>query len=151
MQTSAASTTPISVKTRTWYTKVFFYLLEISKVNAFRLYLASRHPSTPANKRPSLLQFTLELVEELLGDHTSNIRMGHPILTLLDSRLMSCCMPGTFPNRSWCHVCWIRVSHRIQEKRRHTEYGCLSIYARQIVSPDPSSHGTELLNTICMS
>ncbi len=113
-------------KTRTWYTKVFFYLLEVSKVNAFRLYLASRHPDTPANKRPSLLQFTLELVEELLGDHTSNTRIGRPSLAPLDTRLTSRCMPGTFPNRSWCHVCWSRVSRGIQEKRRQTQYGCLT-------------------------
>ena len=57
----------VEVKTRRWYIKVFWHLVDIAKVNAWILY---RHHckeyGLPGNKNKSLLIFSQEIAEGLI-------------------------------------------------------------------------------------
>ena len=112
-------------KTRKWNIKVFFYFLEMCKFNAYRIYLSSQTHLTQG-KKPSFLDFTLDVIQALLVDANPQQRQGRPSLHPLDSRLTSRCMPDEIGHKTWCHVCWMRVAKGLQEKRRQTKYGCLT-------------------------
>ena len=39
-------------------------------------------------------------------------------------RLVTRCMPARHLKRSWCHICWRRVSNGTKNKKAQTYYGC---------------------------
>ena len=108
-----------------WTRKVIFDFIEAAKFNAYILYKSSPHHQPPPGKKQlSYLQFTLNLIDGLLAEYNNSQRMGRPALGPLDARLHSRCMPSRMENRSWCHVCWMKVSRGRQDKRAQTQYGC---------------------------
>lgn len=116
-----------SRRAQKWNIKVFFYLLEMAKVNSYHLFTMSpNHRPVPPKRQLSYLQFLLRCTESLIGNHQHQAVKGRPSLQPFCVRLTSRCMPGTFPTRSWCHVCYMRHSVGSQEKRKQTTYGCLT-------------------------
>lgn len=108
-----------------WNIKLFFYMMEVCKVNAFILMKQSCNHQPQGQQQLSLLDFTLQLAEGLIGQHANLSKRGRPSLQPLETRLHSRCMPGAFPTRSWCFVCTKRVRQGLQEAKRQTSYGCL--------------------------
>ena len=113
-------------KTTKWTKRVFFKLLEITKVNAFILFSKSEHHQPPPGKpNLSLLQFTQRLISGLIDGYHNPAKRGRPSVTVPNEvRLTARHLPAKLPNKSWCHVCWRRVASGRQEKRRQTIYGC---------------------------
>ena len=57
----------ISVKTKRWFIKVFWYLVDIAKVNDWILYKRHRvQLSIPQKEKKTLLDFSCELAESLI-------------------------------------------------------------------------------------
>lgn len=115
-------------KTLKWPKRVFFTMLEILKFNAFILFTKSpNHQPQPGKPQLTFLKFSKSVASGLIGDFANaQNRRGRPALAPVEIRLTERHMPDTFPNRSWCHVCWARVRSGVQDSRKQTKYGCLS-------------------------
>lgn len=120
-------------KTRKWTLRLFFKMLEICKLNAYKLYIASPNhqlatsdinPLIQGNKPLTFLQFTLKVVEGLIAGYRNPSRKGRPSLQAIDDRLTTRCMPHKFVKRSWCHVCWMKNAKNTTSPRSQTLYGC---------------------------
>ncbi|CAG2241919.1 unnamed protein product [Mytilus edulis] len=114
-------------KTLKWPKRIFFTMIEMLKFNAFRLFLASPHHQPGPGKRPlTFLKFSKGVAAGLIGGYTGgSVRKGRPSLVPVDDRLTQRHLPGSFGNKSWCHVCHMRVKNNQQDTRRQTKYGCL--------------------------
>ena len=110
-------------KGRKWNIKLFFYLLEMSKVNSYLLMRTS--PNHQPASRQTLLRFTLNLVEKLVAGYTPNRQRGRPTQQPAEGRLTSRCLPGRFPKRSGCVVCRKHVKNGKLQKISQTQFGCL--------------------------
>lgn len=114
-------------KTLKWPKRIFFTMLEIIKFNAYRLYLLSpNHQPAPGKKPLTFLEFSKSVASGLIAGYVGgSARRGRPSLAPVDDRLTQRHMPGSFPNRSWCHVCYMRVRHALQDSKKMTKFGCL--------------------------
>ena len=114
-------------KTLKWPKRIFFTMLEILKFNSYRLFLLSPNHQPGPGKRPiTFLQFSKLVASGLIAGYTGgSARKGRPALLPVDDRLTQRHLPGTFENRSWCHVCHMKVKKGLQDSRKQTKYGCL--------------------------
>ena len=114
-------------KTLKWPTRIFFTMLEILKFNSYGLFLLSPNHQPGPGKRPiTFLQFSKLVASGLIAGYTGgSARKGRPAFLPVDDRLTQRHMPGTFENRSWCHVCHMKVKKGLQDSRKQTKYGCL--------------------------
>ncbi|VDI26102.1 Hypothetical predicted protein [Mytilus galloprovincialis] len=114
-------------KTLKWPKRIFFTMIEMLKFDAFRLFLASPHHQPGPGKRPTtFLKFSKAVAAGLIAGYTGgSVRKGRPSLVPVDDRLTQRHLPGSFGNKSWCHVCHMRVKNNQQETCRQTKFGCL--------------------------
>ncbi|XP_071157552.1 piggyBac transposable element-derived protein 4-like [Mytilus edulis] len=107
-------------KTIKWSKRVFFVLLEMAKLNAFKLFIMSHnHPSSM-----TFLDFTLDIAKGLVAGYSSDVRRGRPSQVPLENRLVQRHMPTRFDKKSKCHLCYMRTKNGIQETVRQTKFGC---------------------------
>ena len=112
-------------KTCRWNVKLITYLLEMCVVNAFILMKSSPNHQSQS-KTLTLLDFKLELIEDLLGGYSRSSKRGRmAVMPLEEKRLSARCMPGSFEKRSWCYVCALRYRNGTQEKKHQTLNGCI--------------------------
>lgn len=113
-------------KTQKWYKRVFFKFLEILKYNAYRLFLLSPNHQTVGNS-PAMtyLQFSRQIASSLIDEYCGIGTRGRQSAAPVPSRLIERHMPNIVGKKSWCHVCWMKVSAGKQDKRKQTMYGCL--------------------------
>ena len=101
-------------------------MIEMLKFNAFRLFLASHIQPGPGKRPSTFLKFSKGVAAGLIGGYAGgSVCKGCPSLVLVDDRLTQRHLPGSFGNKSWCHVCHMRVKNNQQDTRRQTKYGCL--------------------------
>ena len=107
-------------RSRKWWKKVFFHLLDVSIVNANILY------NMVAEKPLPQLDFQLSLVAALLDGHKHPVDRRHIApTTILPMRLSDCGFPEPVPKDtpyggcSQCEVCKAKG-----KKRSQTQYQC---------------------------
>lgn len=116
-------------RTQRWYKKLFFHLVDLSILNSHALYLCR------TGKKPTLPQFHLELVRQLLERNvetrlSNSNKGGRPSPGETPLRLTQRHFPSfvpptekkTAPCRQ-CHVC--KNTSRREQKRRETRYMCV--------------------------
>lgn len=108
-------------KTQKWTRKMFFYIIELMKLNSYVVY------SSLSNKNISLYDYTLNLCEQLIliaNGLDQNIPCPARMLTTDLARLTRRCMPGNLKRKSYCRVCYQRQKKGTAEKKRQTKFGC---------------------------
>lgn len=109
-------------KSHKWTIKLFFYIFQLMIVNALVMYNSTR---TNEKDKLSLYDFMVKCIGEMaieaLRDlpKTRKDKEQGP-----NDRLTNRCMPGEFPNRSRCHVCYMRAPKEKKDGVGHTIYGC---------------------------
>ena len=103
-------------KSRKWTKKLFFYALELFKLNSYIMY------NSVTDKRVVLFQFTLTLVQHMLAHSQQELPMIMPAPD--HDRLTARCMPDDLHRKNYCCVCYHRHKNNVAEQRRQTRYGC---------------------------
>jgi hypothetical protein len=109
----------IKFRSRKWWDRVFFELLDRCVVNGHILELES-----PNHERRTLKEFRVDLAKKLIGDFTSRKRPGRPSMELT-ARLTERHFPSHLPTNEngkvkerRCHVC------STKDKPKKTSYWC---------------------------
>ena len=111
-----------------WYMRLFWYLLDLSIVNAYILECESPNHLPPSQGRGKKKKnvyrtqklFILELARELIGTFSARKSLGRPLTqTSLPGRYTEHHMPTKFSNLVRCKQC------HTPDKIKRTQYGCL--------------------------
>ena len=109
-------------KSRKWTKKLFFYCLELMKLNSFIMY------NSVQDKKVSLYSFSVTLLQQLFTAAACPAPIPRPALTQTagqnPDRLTSRCLPGDLGRRAYCRVCYYRRKAGTTEKLSQTRYGC---------------------------
>ena len=104
-----------SRKSKKWYMRLFWYVVDLSIVNAHILEVNSpNHPSR------SHRDFRVQLASELLSGHSSRRKRGRPSDPSPVTRFIKRHFPAEFGSMRQCQVCTTASS------RKRTKYGCSS-------------------------
>lgn len=119
-----------------WYKKLFFHLVDMTVLNAHTLYLCK------TGKKPTLAQFHLELVRQLLEKYLEPRQVkkgGRPSgdnPTRLTSRHFPSYIPATEKKAGPCRPCVVcKYTQRREKKRRETRYMCAECQVALCAAP----------------
>jgi len=116
MQISFSETTR---KTKKWYKKLFYHILDVSVYNAYILYQSNN------KKTLELSEFRLEVIKDLLRKHgTEKLPHGRPH-THMTGRLTERHFSALIPDNKYrkCHVC-SNTTRKPQDKTKRTRFEC---------------------------
>lgn len=105
-------------KSQKWTKKIFWFIIEVMKVNSWVLY------NSMAEKPVSFYEYTLRLLAEMFL--TQDRIQPQPNRHLPDhpDRLQKRCMPHIYPKRSYCKVCYEQAKYDENKTRSQTRFGC---------------------------
>ena len=108
-----------------WYMRLFYYLLDVAVVNAHILESESPNhlPTRSIGKKKKYefrtqKAFVLQLIEELIGSHTSRKKMGRPKIPMDSVRYSEQHYPTMYDKPSDCVYC------SAPRARKRSKYGC---------------------------
>ena len=108
-----------------WYMRLFYYFLDIAVVNAHVLECESPNhiPTRRIGKKKKFeyrtqKSFVIQLIEELIGSHTSRKKMGRPKIPLDSIRYSEPHYPTMYDKPSECVYC------SKPSARKRSKYGC---------------------------
>ena len=104
-------------KSRKWTKKLFFYALELFKLNSYIMY------NSVTDKKVVLFQFTLTLVKQMLAHSQPEVPRIMPAPD--HDRLTARCMPDDLHRKSYCRLCGTRIMLQSRGGRQST--GALSV------------------------
>ena len=102
-------------KSKKWYMRLFWYLIDIAIVNAHILEAESPNHSARPQK-----DFRVELASDLLSCHSSRKKRGRPSDASPSARYNERHFPVELTSTRQCHVCSAKSA------RKRTKYGCMS-------------------------
>ena len=110
-------------RSRKWWKRIFFYLLECAILNAYildRFVHPQEHAQVGRSKR-DILEFREDLVDQLIGNFCSRQRVGRPLNAELDRLQPSLChFPEFTKQRGRCVVCLAKdMRHETRAKCGH--------------------------------
>lgn len=106
-------------KSRKWTKKLFWFSLEVMKMNSSIMFNSVQEKSLP------LYDFTLHVLKQLIADadRTERIPPTIPDANKPD-RLTRRCFPSDLGRKAYCRVCYERNKVNPRLARRQTRYGC---------------------------
>ena len=104
-------------KSRKWTTKLFFFALEVMKLNSYIMF------NSLVEKKVSFFEFSIGLVHEIL-EQTKDVPVPRPLPSEPNARLTTRCLPSSLGRKSWCRVCYRRYGNHPTVTRKQTKYGC---------------------------
>ncbi|XP_052805840.1 piggyBac transposable element-derived protein 4-like isoform X1 [Mya arenaria] len=123
----------IAHKTKKWWHKLFFHIMNICLVNSYRLY-EKFTTNQPKKDHESFRQSVLEsLIEEGGGPRGQSVRRGRPVLGETPSRLTGRHFSDFIPAKAGakrgrplrdCVACNVKVENRVGFKRQQTSFWC---------------------------
>ena len=105
-------------KSRKWTKKLFWYVLEVMKLNSYTLF------NSLQTRKISFYDFSLHLVKQMIASTTYTVPQQITYPNQPTHRLTSRCMPSDLGRKSFCKVCYRRSVVGTRDKRRQTKYGC---------------------------
>ena len=123
----------IAQKTKKWWRKLFFHLMNVCMFNAFRLYSKFSLDERKKDHRCFRISLIQQLITEVGGPRGQSVRRGQPIIGEMPARLVGRPFPEFIPAKAGakrlkplrdCVACHQPRQNRDGFKRKQTSFWC---------------------------